>query len=149
MCLFMNFFNSSLIICRFYFFDYSNYGFIDRHLENVWKRNNTFRPEDGQKLSIRVTPTMNDLWLPSAAYDSIYRYRPRTTLKLASLFASQILAKLLIGNTRNWIRCIIDLPVKRIPLKNKFHAARKVDKVTSEWNVMDRSQTMVYNNIIY
>lgn len=26
----------------------------------------TFRPEGGQKLSIRVTPTMNDLWLSSA-----------------------------------------------------------------------------------
>lgn len=72
-----------------------------------------------------------------------------TTLKLASLFASQALAKLLIGNTRKWIRWIIDLLVVCIFLQNKFHAARKVDKVTSEWNVIDHSQTMIYNYIIY
>lgn len=75
---------------------------------------------------------------------------PRTTLKLASLFASRILAKILIGNTRKWIRVYIMYHrFTRIPPQNKFHAARKVDKVASEWNVIHHSQAMVHNYIIY
>lgn len=145
-------FNSSLIIYRFYFFKYYDLLIVVSKIyekERILWTLETFRLEGGQKLSIRVTPTMNDLWLSSAdtvrlTIQFIVTDRA-TTLKLASLFASQALAKLLIGNTRKWIRWIIDLLVVCIFLQNKFHAARKVDKVTSEWNVIDHSQTMVYN----
>lgn len=109
----------SLIIFNYFFwflfffiFEYSNYGFIDIIVLKIYEKRKDTRERLGLVRAARnYRFELHRRWMIydsgyGAAYDSIYRYRPRATLKLASLFASRILGELLIGNTRKWIRCI-------------------------------------------
>ena len=109
----------SLIIFNYFFwflffsiFEYSNYGFIDITVLKIYEKRKDTRERLGLVRTARnYRFELHRRWMIydsgyGAAYDSIYRYRPRATLKLASLFASRILGELLIGNTRKWIRCI-------------------------------------------